>query len=112
MAKKDFDREYSQVERDYLDMLQELRDMEKELEGGLVDPQMFDNMKQMAAPLIANYRAWNYIKFILDKPVKKSKQARHAAQNRKLLENCKTIDQIRQEDRAVISKIRENEESN
>ena len=107
MAKKDFDREYAQIEQDYLDMVAELKDMEKELGDGLVSPDMFENMKQMAQPLLNNYRVWNYIKFILDKPTKKEKQARYAAQNRKLLENCKTFDQAHQEDLQVLQDMRE-----
>lgn len=107
MAKRDFDREYDQIERDYLDMVAELKDMEKELGDGLVSPDMFENMKKMAQPLLNNYRVWNYIKFILDKPTRKEKQTRYAAQNKKLLENCKTFDQAHQEDLQVLQDMKE-----
>ena len=107
MAKRDFYKEYAQIERDYLDMVAELKDMEKELGDGLVSPDMFENMKKMVQPLLNNYRVWNYIKFVLDKPARKEKQARYASQNKKLLENCKTFDQAHQENLQVLQDMRE-----
>lgn len=106
MAKKDFDREYAQMERDYLDMVAELKDMEKELGDGLVSPDMYESMKETAAALLANYRVWNYIKFVLDKPARKEKQARYTSQNKKLLDNCKTFKQAHQENIEVLQEMR------
>ena len=107
MAKRDFYKEYAQIERDYLDMVAELKDMEKELGDGLVSPDMFENMKKMVQPLLNNYRVWNYIKFVLDKPARKEKQARYTSQNKELLENCKTFDQAHQENLQVLQDMRE-----
>ena len=42
MSKKDFDKEFIQIENQYLEMLENLKDMEKELADGLVNPDLLE----------------------------------------------------------------------
>ena len=107
MAKKDFDRYYEEVENTYLEMLENLRDMEREMADGLVDPDMFEQMKEMIIPLKNNYETLGYVKFLLNKPVKKEKEKRYILQNKKLLAHSKTKEQVLKENRQVLDNLKE-----
>ena len=107
MSKKDFDRYYEEVENTYLEMIENLRDMEREMADGLVDPGMFEQMKEMIIPLKNNYETLGYVKFLLNKPVKKEKEKRYISQNKKLLAHSKTKEQVLKENRQVLDNLKE-----
>ena len=107
MAKKDFDRYYEEVENTYLEMLENLRDMEREMADGLVDPDMFEQMKEMIIPLKNNYETLGYVKFLLNKPVRKEKEKRYISQNKKLLAHSKTKEQVLKENHQVLDSLKE-----
>ena len=110
MSKKDFDKEYIVIENQYLEMLENLKDMEKELADGLVNPDMFDQMKQVMEPLLINYRMWSYIKFLLNKPVKKQKEEKYKNQNKKLMTQMKSFDEMKEENNQVLNELKEYKE--
>lgn len=110
MSKKDFDKEYIIIENQYLEMLENLKDMEKELADGLVNPDMFDQMKQVMEPLLINYRMWSYIKFLLNKPVKKQKEEKYKNQNKKLMTQMKSFDEMKEENNQVLNELKEYKE--
>ena len=105
MAKKDFDREYKQIEAQYLEMLENLKDMEKELADGLVSPDMFEQMKEIIKPLRTNYEMWSYVKFLLNKPTRKQKEAKYRNQNKKLISQMKTFEQMEEENNQVLNEL-------
>lgn len=107
MSKKDFDREYKQIESQYLEMLENLKDMEQELANGLVNPDMFEQMKEIIKPLKTNYEMWNYIKFLLNKPTRKQKEERYRNQNKKLISQMKTFEQMKEENNQVLNELQE-----
>lgn len=107
MSKKDFDREYNVIENQYLEMLENLKDMEKELADGLVSPDMLDQMKQVMEPLLVNYRMWSYVKFLLNKPIKKQKETKYKNQNKKLMSQMKTFDEMKEENNQVLNELKE-----
>lgn len=107
MSKKDFDKEYAQVENQYLEMVENLKDMEKEMAEGLVNPDLFEQMKQTIEPLLVNYRMWNYVKFILDKPNRKQKEEKYKNQNKKLMAKMKTLEETKEENNKVLDELKE-----
>ena len=107
MSKKDFDAYVNQIEDQYLEMLSELRDMEKELSEGMVSPEMYDQMKEMVAPLKINYERACYFKFILNKPRKKSKRAAYVKQNKKLIQKMEEGEVVLKENQDVLQKLKE-----
>lgn len=107
MSKRDFDREFLQIESQYLEMIQDLRDMEQEMGEGLVAPETYDQMKRMIDPILVNYNTWNYIKFILNKPARKEKEEKYKRQNKKLLANVKTLEQAKQENQKVLDDLKD-----
>ena len=110
MSKKDFDREYKQIENQYLEMIENLKDMEQELTNGLVSPDMFEQMKEIIKPLKTNYEMWNYIKFLLNKPTRKQKQEKYKNQNKKLIAQMKTFEQMKEENNQVLNELQEYKE--
>lgn len=110
MSKKDFDREYKQIESQYLEMLENLKDMEQELANGLVNPDMFEQMKEIIKPLKTNYEMWNYIKFLLNKPTRKQKEERYRNQNKKLISQMKIFEQMKEENNQVLNELQEYKE--
>lgn len=107
MSKKDFDREYIQIENQYLEMLENLKDMEKELADGLVNPDLLEQMKEIIKPLRTNYEMWNYIKFLLNKPTKKKKEEKYKNQNKKLMVKMKTLEETKEENNKVLDELQE-----
>ena len=70
MAKKDIKEYYDLVCQDYHDMLEALRDMEKEAMEGLISPQQLEQTKESIEPVKNNYMTWSYVMYLLNKPSK------------------------------------------
>ena len=52
---------FNQVADQYSEMLNELRDFEKEAEQGLIEPERLDIIKQNIQPLVNNYQTLSWI---------------------------------------------------
>ena len=108
MAKKHFDAYFNQVADQYVQMLDELRDMEHEVNTGMISPERLENMEKMVAPLKANYLRLAYVKYLLDLPVKKEKQPGYQKRNKQLLKQTEghTQSDILKENTHVIENTR------
>ena len=106
MAKKHFHAYYEKVCEQYRVMLEELKDMQKEFEEGLVAPEMYEQMKQVIEPIKRNYQILSYVYFELNKPNRKRKQPRYQQQNRKLLKDTITDKQVFQENDEALKKLK------
>ena len=107
MSKKDFDREFAQIEKQYLEMIGDLKDMQQEFADGLVSPDTLEQMKKIVEPIVVNYNMWNYVRFLLNKPNKKEKEAKYIRQTKKLQENMKTFNDVIEENNQVLSELKE-----
>lgn len=76
---------FNQVADQYSEMLNELRDFEKEAEQGLIEPERLDIIKQNIQPLVNNYQTLSWIMFLLNQPNKKEKIKKYERQNKALL---------------------------
>ena len=85
MSVKDVNRYYDQICDQYQEMLTNIKDVEKELEQGIVAPELLERLKEQVAPIKQNYERWAYMMFLLRQPTRKSKQKRYQKQNKKLL---------------------------
>lgn len=108
MAVSDIKKYYEQVENDYVTMMHELKDLEKEYNEGLITPEQYDNMKKMIDPLLSNYKTLSYVMFLLNMPVKRSKDRlkRYQGQNKKLLNHSKSKEQVLNENQIVLKELR------
>ena len=64
MSKRDFDLEFKQIEQQYTEMVNNLREMEKEMNEGLVEPEFVERLRSIVDPIIVNYKVWDYIRFL------------------------------------------------
>ena len=89
MAVRDVKEFYYKMQAQYLEMKADLADFEEALQAGnITEEQMKAAMEDVAA-LQINYDRLTYIMYLLEKPNRKSKQARHDKANAKLLREFK-----------------------
>ena len=87
MAVKHIKEYYEQVCEQYVQMNEELRDFQKEVENGLVEPERIDNLKALIEPLKNNYMTLSWIMYLLNKPQRESKEKGYERRNRKSTES-------------------------
>lgn len=58
-------------------MIQDIKDLEKEAELGLVEPERIDRLKEQVAPIVQNYERWTYMMFLLHQPNRKTKHKQY-----------------------------------
>jgi hypothetical protein len=68
-------------------MNEELRDFQKEVENGLVEPERLDNLKKMIEPLKNNYMTLSWIMYLLNQPNRDSKERAYQKRNKKFLDS-------------------------
>ena len=93
MAKKDFDRYYKEVENQYLEMLDNLKDFQEAAMNKLIEPERLQEIEANIAPIKQNYQRLSYVMYLLNKPTKKQKQAKYNKVNKKLIEKLKGHDE-------------------
>lgn len=87
MAKKDVDKYYEMITEQYHEMLQDIKDFEKEVEEGVVEPERVERLREQIAPIKDNWQRWTYMMYLLNKPQRKSKYRGYEQRNKKLLEH-------------------------
>lgn len=87
MAVKHVEEYYKQICDQYKEMIQDIKDLEKEAEEGLVEPERIDRLNEQVAPIKQNYERWSYMLFLLHQPARKSKEVIYKRQKKKFLEN-------------------------
>ena len=87
MAVKHIKEYYEQVCDQYVMMNEELRDFQKEVENGLVEPERLDNLKKMIEPLKNNYMTLSWIMYLLNQPNRDSKERAYQKRNKKFIES-------------------------
>ena len=97
---------YGKIAQDYISMKEELKDMENELNDGMVSPEMVEQMKKTIEPLHQNYMRWSYVMFLLNQPNKKSKEAKYKKQNEELIKKFANTKDEHQENEEAINKIK------
>ncbi len=94
MAHKDVIEYYKQIQKDYIEMREELKDLEKECMEGLVSPEQLDQMKSTIEPLKTNYERISYIIYLMNKPVRKKKHSGYENRNQKFLKSLSPSNSI------------------
>lgn len=107
MARKDFDQYYNQICSQYFELQEVMKDLSEEVSNGMIEPERIEQLKQTIVPVENNYRTLGYIKYLLDKPTRKSKHAKYNQMNKKLLKQCegRTQEDLVKENNEVISHL-------
>lgn len=77
MSVKDVREYYDSVVADYSEMLETLKEMEELAAQDVVNPDKVEDLRKTVEPLKLNYQTLSWVIFLLDKPVKKSKQQKY-----------------------------------
>lgn len=99
---------YNQICNQYQEMIENLKDIEKEVAEGIVEPERIDRLKDQVAPIKQNYERWAYMMFLLHQPNKKDKIKKYQKQNQKLLKNLETknsLNSVIEENKAALDNM-------
>lgn len=106
MAIRHFNKYLEEIEAQYHEMNNNLKEMEELAQNGMIKPEMLDNLKNMIAPIYNNWRTLNYIKFLLDMPNRKNKEKSYEKRMKKALSNCKTKDEVLNEGKETLKSLK------
>ena len=87
MAVKHIKEYYEQVCDQYIQMNEELKDFQKEVEEGLVEPERIENLKKIIEPLKNNYMTLSWIMYLLNQPQRDSKERAYQKRNKKFMDS-------------------------
>lgn len=106
MARRDLEQYWMQMNADYLEMKEVLEELQEVAMQKPISPDKLDDVKENVERLKTNLDRINYIKYLLDKPTKKSKQPWYAKRNKRLIEemevNHSTLEDVHNENRGYI----------
>lgn len=91
-------------------MNEELKDFQKEVENGIVEPERIENLKAVIEPLKNNYMTLSWIMYLLNQPQRPSKEKAYERRNKKFAASLdKNFDKssILKQNEEVIKKIGE-----
>lgn len=94
MSVKAVNEAYRQICEQYAEMLENIKDLEKEASEGIVEPERIERLKEQIEPIKINYERWAYIMFLLHQPERKSKHSRYKNQNKALLKKLNSANSI------------------
>ena len=94
MSVKDVKRYYDQISEQYLEMLQDIRDLEQEAAENIIEPERIERLKDQIAPIKQNYERWSYMMFLLNRPSRKEKHRRYEQQNKRFLKTLNSQNSI------------------
>lgn len=101
---------YKQICEQYKEMLENLKDFEKEVQDGVVEPERLERLQEQVAPIKQNYERWTYMMFLLHQPNRKSKQHKYKNQNKKLLaqlDNSNSLEAVIEENTEAMKHVGE-----
>lgn len=89
MARKDFDDYYYKIVSQYQELNRVFKDLSEEAQSGMVEPERLTQLQATIEPVKNSYHTLSYIKYLLDRPTRKSKQPRYNNQNKKIISQTK-----------------------
>ena len=89
MAKRDFEEYYNKIASQLFELDKVFKDMEQEVNAGMVEPERIEQLKITIEPIRTSYHTLSYIKYLLDKPARKSKHGRYNNSKKKVLNSSK-----------------------
>lgn len=90
MARKDVVKYYINVQNQYIEMVNDVKDFDEALKEGKVEQWQFDNAQNMLARIKENYERLTYIVFLLNAPNRKDKKQKYFKNNSNLIKVLST----------------------
>ena len=110
MSIKHVNEYYKQICDQYKEMFEDIKDLEKEAETGLIEPERVERLKEQVAQIKQNYERWTYMMFLLHQPNRKEKIKKYQRQNTKLLNslsNSNSLEAVIEENENAMQHIGE-----
>ena len=107
MARKDFDEYLSMITKQYIELNEVLTDLSSELEQGMIEPERLEQLKATIAPVKNSFDTLTYIKYLLDKPTRKTKHQQYNKLNKKVIANTQHVnkDAVIQNNTKIINNL-------
>lgn len=86
MSVKDIKEHYEKVNKNYMEMICLLHELEKEAETSIVSPERVEQFEQSIQPVKDQFETWSWIMYLLNLPNKKEKKKRYEQLNRKKMD--------------------------
>ena len=109
MARKDVLIYFKQVEDQYLEMLADVKDYEKDHEAGYISDEKYNELVAQIDIVKVNYERISYIVFLLNAPARESKKTKYVKQNKKISKGLanSSLDKVIDENADALKKIKE-----
>ena len=104
MSIKHFNEYYRELEKNYIEMVNGLSELENTCVNQMVTPEMIEQYKLTLQPIKDSFLTLQYVKYLLDKPNRKSKQGRYEKQTKDIEKN-RFIKEI-YEDRSMLKELK------
>lgn len=86
MSRKHFEEYLSVITKQYRDLQETLSEMSVEADKGMIEPERIEQLKVTIAPVKNSFDTLLYIKYLLDKPTRKSKHQKYDKANKKVIQ--------------------------
>lgn len=110
MSKKHVEQYYKTITDQYNEMISDIRDFEKEVANGLIEPERVERLKEQIRPLKENWERWSYMMFLLNQPQNKRKKKKYEKIAIKQISNLSPSNSIEatiEENKEVLKRIGE-----
>lgn len=94
MAVRDVKEYYDKVCDQYVEMLDNLKEMQEAYELGNISQEQFENLKKIIEPLKSNYERISWIMYLLNIPQRKKKIKKWKKQNDVAMTKCEKENSI------------------
>ena len=84
MSIKHFNAYYTELYKNYTDMIEGLHQLEQACSSGMVEPERVDQFMKTMQPIKDSFLTMQYVKYLLDKPNKKEKLNRYEKQTKNI----------------------------
>lgn len=92
MARKHFDDYLNTITKQYIQLNETLKDLSEEVDNNMIEPERLEQLKATIAPVKQSFDTLTYIKYLLDKPTRKSKEQGYNRMNKKVIDSTKHVD--------------------
>ena len=94
MSVKHVNEYYKKICDQYTEMINDIKEIEREAEKGLIEPERVERLREQVEPIKLNYERWAYMMYLLHQPNKKEKINKYKKQNSKLLKTLSSSNSL------------------
>lgn len=108
MSRKHVQAYYDEVCATYHELMEDLKELEKEANEGMIDPDKFEQYKANIEPIKINFQRLSWIMYLLNQPNKKEKKKKYERQHQKELDYYKENNLINRdvtENKEILEKL-------